>query len=172
MAGENEYYDVELTEDWSADDLFQKLAVQFPEGFSVVRVISLELGSPTIDALAGRFEYLVSFDTRALPGSVDDVEEGLRRKLANGGWLINRVVKRKRRTIDAAEFVADWRFSTDNGTTHWHLTLQSKEGRSVKPRELVESLLGEWPKGTTITRRRMGRLSDGRLVTPMEAVAT
>jgi hypothetical protein len=35
---------------------------------------------------------------------------------------------------------------------------------------LVESLFSGWPEGTQITRLRMGRLVDGRWITPMEAV--
>ena len=171
VVGENEYFDVELTEEWTAEHLVSELNANLHEGFAVRSAVPLKDGDPSIDFLTDRFEYTVSFDTKTLvskSGGLDKLIANLEHRLSNGGWLIERVMKDRRKTINAAEFVEQWQFVSDNGTTHWNLTLVSKQGRSVKPREMVESLLNGWPEGTTITRRRMGRLVDGQFVTPME----
>lgn len=171
VVGENEYFDVDLTEEWSTDQLVSALSENLHEGFAVRSAIRLKDGDPSIDSLTDRFDYIISFETAALvsrSGGLDKLTSELEHRLNNGGWLIQRIMKDKRKTINAAEFVDHWQFVADNGTTHWNLTLVSKQGRSVKPREMVESLLDGWPEGTTITRRRMGRLVDGRFVTPME----
>ncbi|MBI3873366.1 MAG: TIGR03960 family B12-binding radical SAM protein [candidate division Zixibacteria bacterium] len=173
VAGENEYFDVELSEPWPCERIVESMNEHLHEGFQVRSACLLTAGEASVESLTDRFDYLVSFDTtalRELVGSVTELQDRLTSCLANGGWLINRTVKEKKKTINAAEFVADWRFSTDNGTTHWHLTIVSVDGRSVKPREMVESLFGDWPEGTLITRQRLGRTVDGRFMTPMETV--
>lgn len=171
VVGENEYFDVDMTEEWSTDRLVSALSENLHEGFAVRSAIRLKDGDPSIDSLTDRFDYTISFETAALvskSGGLDKLTADLEHRLNNGGWLIQRIMKDKRKTINAAEFVDHWQFVADNGTTHWNLTLVSKQGRSVKPREMVESLLNGWPEGTTITRRRMGRLVDDRFLTPME----
>jgi radical SAM family uncharacterized protein/radical SAM-linked protein len=175
VAGENECFDIDLTEEWSSDQLIATLNRHLHEGFVVRLARQLAASDPGIEALIDRFDYLVEFDTQSLVelmGNGETLDGRLRAKLSNGGWTIDRVTTERRKTINAAEFVAGWDFSTVNGTTNWHVTLLSLAGRSVKPRELIESLLGDWPDGTVITRRRMGRLVDGRFVTPLEIVAS
>jgi radical SAM-linked protein len=172
VIGENEYFDVELTEDWNAEDLARILNETLHQNFHVVAVRRIEAGTPTIEAAIDRFDYCIRFDSNVLQeqtGGIDKFEEDLKKRLANGGWNIERVVKKKRKSINAAEFVTAWTFSANNGHTDWHLTLTSRDGRCVKPRELIESLFGDYPDGTLITRERMGRMIDGQFVTPLEA---
>jgi radical SAM family uncharacterized protein/radical SAM-linked protein len=169
--GENEYFDVELTEEWTPEQLASSLSANLHEGFVVRGVVRLEAGDPSIEELTDRFEYLISLETHAISeqvGGLEKLTRDLEHRLSNGGWLIERMFEKRRKTVNAAEFVDSWRFATDNGTTHWHMTLVSKQGRSVKPREMVESLFGGWPEGTVITRVRMGRLVDGQWRTPLE----
>jgi radical SAM family uncharacterized protein/radical SAM-linked protein len=171
VAGENEYFDVELTEPWTPEQLAAALNATLHEGFVVRAVVPLPDGAPSIEKLTDRFEYAVSFETKTLiarTGGLDKLIADLEHRLSNGGWMIERVMKDRRKRINAAEFVDQWRFDSDNGATHWYLTLVSREGRSVKPREMVESLCDGWPEGTTITRRRMGRLVEGQFLTPMD----
>ncbi|MEW5700714.1 MAG: TIGR03960 family B12-binding radical SAM protein [Candidatus Zixiibacteriota bacterium] len=171
VAGDHEYLDVELTEDWPTERLVATLNRHLHEGFALRAAVRLHVGDPGIEALIDHFDYLVEFDSRALAdliGAGPSLDTRLRSKLANGGWTIERTIEGRRKTINAAEFVDHWEFATPNGTTRWRVTLLSKAGRSVKPRELVESLLGAWPDGTIITRSRMGRLIDDRFLTPME----
>jgi len=172
VAGEREFFDIELYEDWTCEELAERLRTNLHEGFRLHDVRRLPPQAGSIDSVVNRFEYLVRFDTGQLAGSggADGIAQRLSERLSNGGWLIERTVKNRRRSINAAEFVADSKFVCDNGTTDWQLTLVSNdEGRSVRPRELVESLFAGWPEGTQITRLRMGLLIDGRWVTPMEA---
>lgn len=174
VAGEREYFDIELTEDWEPARLADALNANLHEGFCVVGAVRLAQAAASIETAIDRYDYVVSFETgviRAMVGEAAVIQQRLEHKLANGGWLIERVTKERRKTINASEFVADWTLTTNNGHIDWHLTLHSPHGRSVKPRELVESLLGDWPEGTTITRVRMGRVVDGRWITPLEAVS-
>ncbi len=171
VSGENEYVDVELTENWNPEDLAERLRDNLHEGFEIVSVVRIAADAPKIEKAIDTFEYLVRFDSQTLQSGIGDVQrfnERLQKQLSNGGWIITRTVKKKTKTINAAEFVTHWSFSTNNGDTDWHLTLTSVNGRCVKPRELVESLFGDWPDGTMITRVRMGRMHEGRLVTPLE----
>lgn len=174
VASEAEYFDIEITEDWEPTFLKQSLNENLHDGFRVNDVLRIEDGTPTIESRIDAYRYRITFDTAvfgSMAGDIHSFDERLRAKLGNGGWKIERVVKRKRRTIDASEFVSGWSWSTNNGDTDWHLSLISREGRCVKPRELVESLLGQWPEGTTITRVLSGQWHDGRIMTPMEAVS-
>jgi radical SAM family uncharacterized protein/radical SAM-linked protein len=171
VAGEREYFDVELSDDWTPEHLARELNASLHEGFNIVGAQRLDDSADSIEASIERFDYLIRFDAELLDtrmGGADRMNDTLKERLFNGGWPITREMKRKRKTIDASEFVTDWSFSANNGHTDWLLTLTSKQGRCVKPRELIESLFGEWPDGTIITRLRMGRLVDGRFVTPME----
>ncbi|MEW5873925.1 MAG: TIGR03960 family B12-binding radical SAM protein [Candidatus Zixiibacteriota bacterium] len=173
VASEAEYFDIELTEEWEPGFLMQTLNDHLHEGFRVMEVRRITGEFPTIESLIDCYRYRVTFDTRvfgAIAGDIAEFDQRLQSKLSNGGWKIERVVKRKRRIIDAAEFVSGWSWTTNNGDTDWNLTLISRQGRCVKPRELVESLLGEFPEGTTITRVRAGQLHGEHLLTPMEAV--
>jgi radical SAM family uncharacterized protein/radical SAM-linked protein len=174
VSGECEYLDVELTEPWEASRLAGTLNQHLHEGFRVVTAARVDASVPTIEAVIEQQEYRVSFDTSSisslLAGS-SSLQELLQRRLSNGGWVIERVTKEKRRRIDAAACIANSAISTNNGTTDWRLTLIAADGRTVRPRELIESLFGDWPEGTTITRVRMGRMVDGRLVTPMETAS-
>jgi radical SAM-linked protein len=171
VSGECEYLDVELTEPWEASRLADTLNQHLHEGFRVVAAARVDASVPTIEAVIEQQEYRVSFDTLSisslLAGS-NGLQELLQRRLSNGGWVIERVTKEKRRRIAAAACIANSAISTNNGTTDWRLTLIAADGRTVRPRDLIESLFGDWPEGTTITRVRMGRMVDGRLVTPME----
>jgi radical SAM-linked protein len=169
--GENEYFDVELTENWDPAQLQEILNANLHEGFDVVEVKRIDADTPTLEALIERFDYRISFDTKTLQahiGALSELEDTLSKRLANGGWVIERTIKRKRKTIDAAEFVTGWTFAANNGNTDWNLTLTSRDGRCVKPRELVESLLGDYPDHTVISRVRMGRMVGDRFVTPLE----
>lgn len=172
VAGEHEFFDVELTELWDAGALAEKLNQQLHEGFRVTEVRRVDLSRPTIESTIDHQEYLISFDTReisALASGAGGLQELLDRRLSNGGWTIQRVAKEKTRRINAAACIAHSTVHTNNGNTEWRLTLTMADGRTVRPRELIESLFGDWPEGTTITRLRMGRMIDGRWVTPMEA---
>lgn len=171
VIGENEFFDVELTEDWTPEQLVASLNETLHEGFTIHSAVRLKAGDASIDASTDRFDYTVTLDTKtllAMTGSLEKLIADLEHRMNNGGWLIERVMKDRRKTVDAAEFLDNWQFVSDNGTTYWNLTIVSKEGRSVKPREMVESLFSGWPEGTTIARKRMGRLIDGKFVTPMD----
>jgi hypothetical protein len=151
----------------------QALNEHLHDGFRILEARQIGSDTPTIESSIDSYRYRVTFDTRVfgtLAGNTSSFDQRLRDKLSNGGWKIERVVKRKRRIIDASEFVSGWSWTTNNGDTDWHLNLISRQGRCVKPRELVESLLGEFPEGTTITRVRAGQLQGEHLLTPMEAV--
>jgi radical SAM-linked protein len=171
VAGDNEYLDVELTEDWEPSRLVSTLNEHLHQGFQILDAIKVDSGAPAVEAIVDRHEYIVSFETHAISaslGSTGSLSELLQHRLSNGGWTIQRVTKEKRRSINAASCIADWDISTNNGNTDWRLTLVANDGRMVRPRELVESLFGDWPEGTVITRLRIGRLVDAQWVTPME----
>jgi radical SAM family uncharacterized protein/radical SAM-linked protein len=175
VAGENEYFDVELTEPWEPSDILDVLNRHLHDGFQIAAVCRVDTSAPAVEALIDRHEYLVSLDTRtvaALLGSPSALRQLLQDRLSNGGWVIQRVTKEKRRSVNAAACIADSAISANNGTTEWRLTLIAADGRMVRPRELVESLFGDWPEGTTITRLRMGRIMNDQWVTPMEMVGT
>jgi radical SAM-linked protein len=172
VIGENEYLDVELTEDWNSDDLEKILQANLHDGFGVVAVRRIEAQTPALEAAIDRFDYLIRFDSAVFQshsGGLEGLEASLKQRLTNGGWLIERTIKNKRKRVNAAEFVTSWTFSANNGHTDWHLILTSREGRCVKPRELVESLFGGYPDGTLITRVRMGRMVGEQFVTPLDA---
>jgi radical SAM family uncharacterized protein/radical SAM-linked protein len=171
VEGLNEYFDVELTEHWEPSGLAAVLRQHLHEGFRIVATTIVENSAPAIEAMVDRHEYLVSFDTgtiATLMAGKTTLRETLEDRLSNGGWLIQRVTKEKHRSINAAACIANWTLATNNGNTEWRLTLVASEGHMVRPRELVESLFGDWPEGTIITRLRMGRIVDDQWVTPME----
>jgi radical SAM-linked protein len=171
VAGENEYFDVELSEEWPAERLASELNSKLHEGFAVHEVCILPAETGTIETLVDRFEYRVMLSAEHVEkqvGSLAALRKRLEERLAGGEWMIDRRVKGRRRTINATEFVADSRLSANKNELCWSLTLLSKDGRSVKPRDMLESLCDGWPTGTVITRVHMGRLRHGKLISPME----
>ncbi len=172
VAGESEYLDLELTEPWESGTLADRLNQNLHEGFHVTDVRRVETSMPAIEAIIDHQEYLISFDTHvisSLAAGGSSLQQLFDHRMSNGGWIIKRVTKEKTRHINAAACIAHSTIKANNGNTEWRLTLTAAEGRTVRPRELVESLFGDWPDGTLITRMRMGRIVDGHWVTPMEA---
>jgi hypothetical protein len=85
---------------------------------------------------------------------------------------VEREVKGARRVSNVADHLLEHsvREAAGTGDVVWRLVLVARDGKSIRPRELIESLAGDWIDGTVITRVRMGRLlEDGSIREPMEA---
>jgi len=179
VEGERESFDVDLTEDLEPELLRDRLNACLHEGFRVLEVSRIPSSTPAIEAGIDHYVYRVRFDGAGFGGAFGSPEEfaaRLAERLA-GGWTVEREVKGKRRIADVAAHLVEASLDVDgggdaggaSGAIVWRLTLAAVDGRTVRPRDLVESLAGEWIDGTVVTRVRMGRMADGQLVDPMDA---
>ncbi len=170
VAGEREYFDVELSEAWPADELAMKLQGAVHDGIVVHGAVQIDAAVPKIDALIERIDYRVTLPVAALApehASVGALDALLTAKLGDEPWMIERITKRKRRRFDVRAMVASSAFAARDDEIDWALTIVPADDRWVKPRELLESMLGDYPLGTRITRLAMGRVVDGELVAPL-----
>jgi hypothetical protein len=157
---------VELTEDWDPDRLGERLNATLHEGFRVRAVRRVPAKIRPIAADVERQVFRIRFAADEV--GAEDLSAALAARRAAGEWLVHRESKRRVRTFDVLPMLAESAVTREDGAVDWHLTLTAHEGRWVKPRELVSSLLGRWPDGTRITRVAMGRIVEGRLLTPMD----
>ena len=167
VASEAEYFDVELTEAWEPEVLRDRLNATLHEGFSVQAVRRIPEHVPPIEAAVERLVYRVEIPAGSC-GGAETLREAVEARRTSGAWPIERIRRGRTRTFDACAMVVGSEVEERDGSIVWRVTLQEADGRWVKPRELLESLQGGWPDGAIITREWMGRVVDGRPVTPLE----
>jgi hypothetical protein len=147
--------------------LKEQLNATLHPGFAVTEAKRIPGKAAPIAVEVERQEYRLAFLAEAI-GDAESLSARLADRRAAGEWLITRSHKRKTKTFNASAMIAESEIRAQGEIVEWALTLQESEGRWVKPRELVESLFGTWPEGTLIRRVRVGRIVDGRFLTPME----
>jgi len=167
VEGGAEHFDVELTEDWNPEALKERLNATLHAGFTVTEAKRIPSKAAPIAVAVERQNYRLTIPSDAI-GDAGALSARLADRRAAGEWMITRRHKRKTKTFDVLAMIAESEIRDEGEVVEWSLTLQESDGRWVKPRELVESLLGTWPDGTLIRRVRVGRIVDGRFLTPME----
>jgi radical SAM-linked protein len=162
--GEEEYLDFLTTVSYDTDRLRSDLAAALPDSFPVHDLREIPLNATAIEKTIDYYRYYISFPDDF---SVDLVA-GIQEKLADNLWPITRKTNRGVRQFDARPYIIAATKEDENSDGHVLLELRNIEGRTVKPTELIESLLGELPPGMRIVRQGMGKRVGERIIKPLD----
>ena len=153
VEGDREYLDFLTRVQYECTELSLLLSRELPETFPVHEVRELAKDAPAIEQEIDQYWYEIFLPD----GMAGEVAQRMKDKLAGGSWPIVRHADHGVRELDAGPYIVSVEETAVPGHPAIALILASREGRTVKPTELLSSLLGEISPGTRITRRRMGR---------------
>lgn len=185
VAGEREYFDLELTEDVDPDEFREAFDAAMHDGFAVHEVRRVEGKVRAIEAEVDAYDYRIELDADVVLARYDSAEgfaEAIRTRCGEGWRIETMLIKRRRptkRIFEAAQHIDGFSVverrdeaDADGTAIEWNVRLVAVEGRVPRPRDLVESLFDGRVDGTRITRVGMGRREGATLVTPMEILPT
>jgi len=164
VEGNEEYLDFQ-TETWQdRDELQTRLAAELPDTIPVKAVYELAPGAPAIEKGVSAAGYELIFLDRVS----QDIGALFQSKIETKSWPIVRKKDQKISEFDAAPYIAHVEEKTVAGVMSLVLELKIIEGRTVKPTELLTSLLGEVPPGVRIIRRWLGKRVGSQIIKPID----
>ena len=150
VESEEEFLDIELTEELSATDVGHRLGEELAQGFSVHWSEAIPLNTPSVDASIDAYRYVASLET--LP--VEKREAQAIAKRLSAFHLAPSVPMQKHsragnKTVDAKQFVEELVLATP---LRLNFIVKKTSAGTIKPHEFVGILFDLTPEETKVLR--------------------
>lgn len=141
VAGEKEYFDMEILGPFDTEFFMKTLNATLPEGIRIGRMAAVSMAEPSLNAFIKRYRYRIKGKTLRVPAD-------------EAGDTVPVVVKRDGVDIDLSPFIEDLAFLEGSGERGQGaiVTLRDRDPLKVRIGEIAEALFGESMKELTITR--------------------
>ncbi|MEE8186015.1 MAG: TIGR03960 family B12-binding radical SAM protein [Thermodesulfobacteriota bacterium] len=137
-----EYVELMLDECMEIDDIIENLNGTLPDGLKVLLGKKIPLNLPSLSDTIKENEYIIFVDKAPAGLNIDlqKINYLIKELLIKKSLVIIQEREKKIRKIDIIPFLKNISFKKDQSSLH--LTLRKVNGRSVKPHEIIASLLG------------------------------
>ena len=129
-SGENELMEIELTEDFSAEEVCQKLAPALPEDLSVRKAGTLDEKSPSLMAMVAAAVWRISF----LEENAADIVKQMTVLLSSDTIMAVRKTKSGEKEVNIKNAIYDFHAEEESCT----VMLSQEEGITCKPSMLLQ----------------------------------
>lgn len=150
VESEEEFLDLELSEQLSAAEIGARLNAELPHGFSVQRAESIDFRVPSIDASIRALRYVVALDS--LPASKQELTfltEALTAYHAAASVPLRKHTRGGEKIVDVKPFVASVALSSPRTL---QLELRVTEAGTIKPQDFIAMLFQLAPEEAKIVR--------------------
>ena len=151
MESEAEYADVLLKSRLEPREFQRRLNATLPEGFVVLTAAEVPLRAPALMGEISEVEYEMEVPKVCLDEGRASAAQQVAEYLAQEEILVERRTKKGARKVDLRPFIADLRVAGEDAErVVLRLCVRDRQGRTARPKEVVQTLLGleedQWPR--------------------------